>query len=135
MVSDTLTRDIIRDWHAALAAGDVDRVLALSADDIRIRGPRGDAVGHTALRQWAKRSGIKLSPIAWHPIPSGYIVEAEARWSTSVSDGDPSILGEPALQVATVFEVSDGRVRQVARFDTLDQAKRSLGSSGDDHRD
>lgn len=47
-------------WHDALNAGDVERLVALSHEDVEMGGPRGPARGQIVLREWVARSGIRL---------------------------------------------------------------------------
>ena len=43
----------VRAWHQALNAGDVDRLVALSSEDVEVGGPRGATRGAQALREWS----------------------------------------------------------------------------------
>ena len=104
-------------WHAALNAGDADRVVALSAVDVRIVGPRGTATGAAVLRDWVGRSGIRLQAERWFHRGNDVVVAQQATWR----DPETGETGAP-LPVATAFRVRDYLVARIARFDDLDAA-------------
>jgi ketosteroid isomerase-like protein len=104
-------------WHAALNAGDLERLLALSSQDVEVGGPRGSTSGTQALRDWAVRAGIQLTPGRHVSVgPGRLVVEQAARWRAE-SGG----LTEPQT-VASVFGVVDGRVTSVVRYPDLEAA-------------
>lgn len=51
----------VRAWQEAANRQDAGEILARSASDIRIVGPRGVAQGHDVLRAWLKRAGLTLT--------------------------------------------------------------------------
>jgi ketosteroid isomerase-like protein len=111
---------IVLAWHAALNAGDLDRLAALSTPEIELGGPRGASFGVPALRDWAERSGLRLEPGRHEPLADGRLaVEQTARWRT-----DSGELSE-AQTVASVFRVVDGRVSSVLRYADLSAARSS----------
>ena len=56
--------EVVRAWHDAVSRGDANALVALSADDIEVGGPRGSAHGHAILRDWLERAGIQLQPLS-----------------------------------------------------------------------
>ena len=112
------TVTLLRDWHQAVSAKDVDRVLALCTPDVELRGPSGSGAGHDLVRDWLARSGIRLrlrSLTSWH---GAFLAEQEATWPRV--DGQPAA---PAAACVTVFGVRDGKVSSVARYDTVEEAE------------
>ena len=109
-------------WHAALNAGDVERLLALSTDDVEVGGPRGAGRGAELLREWFGRASVVLEPGRVFARGDGdrdddvVVVEQTGRWR--LEDG---ALGEPQ-PVASVFRVSAGRVASVLRYPDVDSA-------------
>jgi hypothetical protein len=99
-------------WHAALNAGDAERVVALSTEDVEVGGPRGAGRGADVLRDWVGRSGIRLVPRRVYAGAQTVVVEQEATW--------PAAAGPHVL--ASVFGVRAGRVARVIRFDDLSSA-------------
>ena len=111
MADDTVT--LILAWHDALNAARTDEVLALSAPNIRVGGPRGSAEGHEVLADWVRQAGIQLTPTVIHQGARALYVEQEARWPEH---------GDDVTSACTVFEVADGLVAAVLRYDTLEDA-------------
>jgi ketosteroid isomerase-like protein len=106
--------DVVRQWHAALNEGDLERLVGLSAEDVLVGGPRGTGRGTQLLREWFGRAGVRLVPRAVYPDGDTVVVDQLASWGPDA---------EPA-PVASVFAVnSEGKVSRVLRYDTLDQAK------------
>src|SRR5215211_3392207 len=100
-------------WHAAANQGDVERLLALSSDDIEVGGPRGSDRGADLLREWLTRAGIHLTPGRIFARDEWVVVQQSARW--------PSVDGSPTdpREVASVFRVRHGRVCGVIRHSDL----------------
>lgn len=116
-------------WHSALNDGDVDRLVALSSDDIEVGGPRGSGRGADLLRDWATRAGISLEPARVFQRATTVVVEQRARWLTA-DDGRPT---EPTM-VASVFLVAAGRVASVIRHPDLAAALAAAGLDESDER-
>ncbi len=114
-------------WHAALNAGDVERLVALSSDDVEVGGPRGSGCGADLLRDWAGRAGIQLEPRRTFWRAGTVVVEQRARWR-SAEDGQ---MGE-AQDVASLFRVRDGRVTAVVRYPDLAAALAAAGLEASD---
>ena len=106
--------DIVISWHDAVNAGDSDRVMALSRDDVVVGGPRGTGSGSHLLHEWVARAGIHLEPGRVFHRAGTVVVEERARWR-SADDGP---MTEPQ-DVASVFLVREGVVASVIRFPDL----------------
>ena len=113
---------LIEDWHAALNAGDADRVVALCGDDVAVVGPRGTATGAAVVRDWVGRAGIRLVPERWFHRGNAVVVAQRATWR----DPSTGATGTPR-PVATAFRVGGGRVERIARHDDLDSALADAG--------
>lgn len=109
-------------WHAALNAGDIDHLVALSDDEVELGGPRGPARGVSALRGWAERSGIRLEPGRIFRRGDAVVVAQRATWR-AVPDEEAS----PPVAVASRFVVRHGRVARVERYDDLAAALVAAG--------
>ena len=113
---------IVIAWHEALNAGDVDRLVALSSDDIEVGGPRGSGSGAALLRDWATRAGIRLEPRRVFHQAGSVVVEESTRWRSA----EHGQMTEPQ-DVASVFLVRDGRVASVVRHPDLSSALKAAG--------
>jgi ketosteroid isomerase-like protein len=105
--------DVVRAWHTALNAGDIDRLIELSTDDIEVGGPRGVGRGSDLLREWFERAHIRLEMGQIVERGEAIIVEQVATWQTAPD--------EPQT-VASLFKLRDGRVASVVRFPSLADA-------------
>lgn len=121
---------IVAAWHEALNAGDIDRVVALSSEDVEVGGPRGSGQGAQLLREWVSRAGIHLDVRRVFQRAGLVVVEESAQWrSTEAGQATGSQI------VATVFRVDDGRVRRVARYPDVASALQAAGlDEGDEQR-
>jgi len=113
--------ELVLAWHAALNASDLDRLLALSATDVEVGGPRGSGRGSDLLRDWAVRAGVRMEPGRVVDGDGVVVVEQSALWKSA--DG---ALTEPQT-IATLFRVLDGRVSSVIRYDDLASALQAAG--------
>jgi hypothetical protein len=111
--------DVVRRWHEALNGGDLERFTDLHAQNVEFVGPRGSGRGAGLVRDWAARSGIRLEPLRrYGPGEHGALVVTQlASWR----DPGSGEVGDP-IEAATVFQVVDGLVTRIARFDTLSEA-------------
>jgi hypothetical protein len=99
-------------WHEALNAGDIDRLVALCREDVRVGGPRGSGSGHDLLREWFARAGLQLQARRVFHRPGGdVVVEQLATWPGT----------EPAT-VASSFSLDEGTIATILRYDDLRQA-------------
>jgi ketosteroid isomerase-like protein len=121
---------VVAAWHAALNAGDVERLLALSSDDVEVGGPRGSGRGAQLLREWVARANVRLEPrrfVHRGDTANTVVVEQRAAWQTEAGGAG----GEPAgaQDAASVFAVEGGRVARVIRYGSMDEALREAGLS------
>jgi ketosteroid isomerase-like protein len=118
----TAASEAVTAWHHAVNAGDIERVLSLSSDDVEVGGPRGAGRGAQLLRDWLERTGIRLeSQRVFSGDETVVVVEEVAQWRSA--DGS---LSEPQL-VASLFRVREGRVERVSRYDDLHSALEAAG--------
>lgn len=120
MSSDPLR--IVHDWLAAVNAGDVDGALALTAPDVVIVGPRGEARGHEVLRAWMGHAGATFQTRETFAAGDSVVVAQRGVWR-DVETGE--VRGEAA--VATRFRVADGRVAEMERYDEVGAALQAAG--------
>ncbi len=118
--------DVAAAWQAAANAQDVDTLLALSDPNIEIAGPRGSGVGHQLLREWIARAGLTLSTLRVFARGDTVVFAQRGIWRSMDSGG---VTGERSL--ASLFQIRDGHIVKVARFDDLAAAcgAAGLGSS------
>lgn len=107
---------VLAAWHDAVNAGDIEAAVGLCSDDVAVQGPRGVGHGHDLVRGWLTRSGIRLEPQEELVGSDGrFVVREVARWTTAdAPDGAPL---EPT-ETWCVFQVGDGKVTSIARFET-----------------
>lgn len=113
--------DVVRRWHEAVDDFDVDGALALCAPDVAVGGPRGEARGHEVMRAWLQRSGIQLEP--QQPLSSDgsrVVVHELARWRTT-ADAPAQAPVDEAVPTWVVFQVRDGLVTAVHRYETAEE--------------
>jgi ketosteroid isomerase-like protein len=109
-------------WHEALNAGDIERLVALSSDDVEVGGPRGSSRGAQVLRDWFGRAGIRLAPRRICQRGATLVVEQDAAWRAAETG---EVTGQQP--VASVFVVRDGRVASVIRHPDLATALTAAG--------
>jgi ketosteroid isomerase-like protein len=108
-------------WHTALNAGDVHGLLALSAEDVEVGGPRGSGSGAHLLQEWVARAGMRMQPGRLYRRDSSVVVEERAQWRS-----DDGQLGDPQ-SAACVFGVRDGRVIRLLRYPDIAAALAAAG--------
>ena len=118
---------VVARWLDALNAHDADRLVELSAPDVRIVGPRGAAVGADVLRAWLARAGAQLATAAVYAREARVVVAQHAVWRDPETG---ALLGE--ADVASRFVVDGGRVVEYERHDALGDALARAGLTGDD---
>ena len=109
--------EIVQAFHDTLNARNVDGLLALAADDIRVGGPRGSGEGKHLLEEWVRRATITMSPQRWFHREGTVIVEQRALWHAP--DGSEETGSQT---VATIFELSDGKIARIARYGDIGEA-------------
>ncbi len=107
---------VLKQWHDAVNAADIEGALARCDENVAVQGPRGVGHGHDLMRGWLTRSGIRLEPQEDLVEAGGrFVVREVARWTTAnAPDGAPL---EPT-ETWCVFTVVDGKLASVARFET-----------------
>ena len=118
---------IVVAWHDALNAGDIERLVALSSEDVEVVGPRGSGTGSQLLREWVNRAGIRLQIRRAFHRDDTVVVEEDAQWRAA----ETGALSESQV-VASVFRVRDGRVISVARYADVAAALHAAGLAESD---
>lgn len=121
--------NVVLAWIEAANAGDVERLLALSAPNIEVVGPRGSGTGHQLLREWLARAGLTLDTKHVFAGREAVVLEQRGVWRAQETG---EVTGERAL--ASAFRVEGERVAWFARFDDLDAALAAVGLSRMDER-
>lgn len=105
-------------WHDAINHRDAVAVRNVTTSDVRMTGPRaeGGESGQEILIDWMNRSGIRLVVRSHHVSDGAVVVEEDARW-----EGDPQ-----RHRIATVFRLSNGKISEISRYPSLDQALRQI---------
>lgn len=105
---------VLTEWHDAVNAGDTSRSAAAVGDPVVVLGPRGAGpITPSRFAEWVRHSGIRLTPVSWHPVSDRVmVVEEDAVWPGE----------ESAVRVATVFRVVDGTVTAALRLPDLRSA-------------
>jgi len=120
-VSNSDAVQVVAAFHRHLNAREVDALLGLAADDVRVGGPRGTGSGRALLAEWVGRASIILTPQRWFQAGENVVVEQRATWQ------DPNGEETGSQTVATVFEIVDGRIAAIARYGFLGEAVTSAG--------
>src|SRR5215213_4597242 len=107
----------VQAWQAAANDQDIDRLLALSAPDIAIIGPRGRGSGHQLLREWIARAGLTLTTQRMFQRGDTVVLAQHGTWQSSATGGVPS-----EADLASRFRVRDEQVIEFERYDDLASA-------------
>ncbi len=109
---------VVRAWHDAVEVGNLRRALVLCSPDVVVAGPRGEGRGPDRMRTWLERSGISLQPQHDLVAEGGRVVVHElAHWRAAGAPGGAPV--EPT-DTWVVFEVADGLLTAVRRYETAD---------------
>ena len=117
---------VVHAWLAAVNAGDVEAVLARSAPDVAMIGPRGTDTGHEVLRGWLQHAGATFETHATYARGNAVVVAQRGVWQAP-HGGTPS-----TVNVATRFRVAAGCVAELERYDDLAAALRAVGLTLED---
>jgi hypothetical protein len=109
--------EIAAAWQQAANDQDIERLLAISDPNIEIVGPRGSGYGHQLLRDWLGRAGLTLATLRAFARGETVVLAQRGVWR-SIEGGD--VMGERDL--ASRFDVQNGRVVRFARYDSLEEA-------------
>jgi hypothetical protein len=108
-------------WHEAVAAGEIEAALAVTAPDVAVAGPRGTAAGHEVLRAWLEGSGAAFTPRRWFcGAGDDVVVEQEATWPDGAGRTAPVVL-------ATHFRCAARGIERIERHDALAGALAAAG--------
>lgn len=108
-------------WQDAVNRQDADGLLALSAPDIEVVGPRGSGYGHPLLREWLARAGLRLTTERIFARGDVVVVAQQGVWA------GPAPGASVERPLASRFRVTGGRVAQFARYDDLATALAAAG--------
>lgn len=119
---------VVYAWVSAVNAQDIPEVVARSARDIVLGGPRGTARGTRELRDWVERAGLQMTTERVFAADTRVVLLQQAVWR------DPRGLTIGEATIATRFEVTGNRVGRVMRYDSLPEALSAAGlSEADEH--
>lgn len=119
---------IAQAWQQAANDQNIERLLALSDEEIEIVGPRGVGRGRHLLRDWPARAGLRVQPLRLFARADVVVVEQRAVWNSPATGGETA-----PVDIASAFVVIGGRVARVARHASLAQALAASGLSEADH--
>ncbi|HTV23583.1 MAG TPA: nuclear transport factor 2 family protein [Polyangiaceae bacterium] len=114
--ADAAPLDVVHAWLAASNAADAERLIALTAPDVEIIGPRGTERGRDVLRAWLERAAAQFQTERVFSSHERVVVEQLGIWRAP----DGQVRGQ--ARVASRFVVQGGRVKLVQRYDSLDEA-------------
>lgn len=109
--------NVVRAWLAAANQQNLAQLLALSATDIELIGPRGGGQGHQLLAEWLGRAGLTLTTQRIFARDQVVVVAQQGVWRAS----DTGVVVGTA-SVASLFRVAQGQVIAFARYDDLETA-------------
>jgi hypothetical protein len=113
---------IVNAWHTTLNNGNMDELVTLVDENVAIHGPRGVAQGKAIFREWFARANAQFIPLRWFNRDSVVVVEQEGRW---LSPETGEVTGQQIL--ATAFVVEGGVIRQILRYDSLEESLNAAG--------
>lgn len=117
----------VQAWQEAANARDIDRLLALSSPEIVLVGPRGRGSGHKLLRDWIDRAGLTLTTQAAYQRGETVVLAQRAKWQSEATGNEAS-----EANLATRFQVRNGQVVELERYDNLASALAAAGLSAAD---
>jgi hypothetical protein len=114
---------VVEAWLAAVDRADPGAVLALSAPDLEVVGPRGSVRGREVLAPWMARAGFSATPLRWFCGADGQVVvEQDATWI------DPATGEERGHAVVASHVTVDGDV--VTRYQRHEGLGPALAAAG-----
>ncbi len=113
---------VVQVWQEAANKQDIEHLLAISADNIEIVGPRGSGYGHQLLRDWLGRAGLTLETLRVFGRGEVVVLAQRGVWR-SIETGE--VTGESDL--ASCFQVKNQHVVRFARYDELNAALEQAG--------
>lgn len=119
----------VQAWQDAANNQEIDRLLALSAPDIAIIGPRGRGSGHQLLRDWLARADLTLTTQRIFQRGDTVVLAQRGRWQSSATGGVAS-----EADLASRFQVRDHHVIEFERYDDLASALAAANMSNADEQ-
>lgn len=115
---------LVEEWHSALNAVNIERLLELSHGEVEVGGPRGRVCGSAEelLRAWVERANIRLIVCRLFHRRGTVVAEEDARWH----DADTGEVSG-VQTVGTIFALRNGRVASILRYPDLDEALEAAG--------
>jgi hypothetical protein len=111
---------IVKAFHRHLNDRNVQALLELATENVRIGGPRGSGEGKHLLDEWVARANIAITPTRWFRDGDTVVVEQQAVWR------DPETAAETGSQfVASAFTIEHGQIASIARYGFLAEAVHS----------
>ena len=123
------TLEVVRRWVAAVNALDVPAVMACSAADIELGGPRGTTRGQPRLREWVERGGLRMETERTFAADNRAVLVQRVTWR------DRAGMTIAEASIANRFVVAGDRVSLVVRYDSLTEALRDAGLGEGDEVD
>ncbi|MEZ0368545.1 MAG: nuclear transport factor 2 family protein [Candidatus Sericytochromatia bacterium] len=120
MTGEAALRKTVEAWLEAMNAGDFEGLRRLSDPQIEIVGPRGAGKGHALLQVWLQRAGLRLETRKIHVHSEILVADQHGVWTSP--DGNRT-----EADLASLFEIADGRVHRFQRFENLEQALAQAG--------
>ena len=113
--------DVVGEWVGAVNALDVRRVMARSAGDIEMGGPRGVTRGQPSVREWVERAKLHMETRRAFSSGDRVVLLQRVTWR------DHQGLTIAEASIAHRFVVAGDRIAVVFRHETLDDALRAAG--------
>lgn len=126
-LSQADTARVVRAWQTAVNTQALETTLTLSDPQIEILGPRGVARGHEVLSQWLQNAGASFEIIELFVQGQHAVARQRGVWRDPQTQ---EIRSE--TEVASWFQVSQGKVSAVQRFESLEQALSAAGLNRND---
>ena len=117
---------VVLAWLNGLNAGDISGVLASSAPNVELHGPRGTGRGRELLRTWLANSGAQFETRALYAAGDTVVVAQHGVWRDTAG----AVTGE--ADVTTRFRVANDLVAELQRYDDMQTALRDAGLSSAD---
>ncbi len=134
---------VIQAFYEGIRSRNVTALLDLAAEDIRVGGGRGSSAGKSFFAEWVAHASLTLEPLRWFsrtgvtrdgwqdgvegsPV-STIVVEERAVWLSARSGRE---MGR--MIFAAVYEVHDGVLASIARYNNVGEAVNTVGLDQED---
>lgn len=128
---------VIRAFYTMVQGRDVSGLLELATDDVGVGGGRGRGEGKDFLAEWVRFSTISLTPRRWF---RQVTADREARHGTLGEQASTMVVEEDAvwrspssgremgrMRFATIYEITNGRLKSIARYANIGEAVTTAG--------